>query len=162
MRSTPISVAETYRLIAFTATALPIVIIDLRTYRIPDILSLGGFTIIALIDALMAPRALPMNLLAAALAAALFLALRAATRGLGLGDVKLAALIGLLVGPMGLIPAFLVAALGGLVFAAYSILIRKRGARERVPFAPFLVAGAYAAYGASIFGLDSALYGLIG
>lgn len=158
---TQLLVPEIVRLLLFSAAALPIVAIDLRSRRIPDVLSLGGFAVLLLLDALTAPRSLLPGLLAAALAASLFLALRVATRGLGLGDVKLAALVGLFVGPRGLIPALLVAALGGLAFAAYAIAIRKRDAREKVPFAPFLVAGAYAAYAARITGLEASLYGMI-
>jgi leader peptidase (prepilin peptidase)/N-methyltransferase len=152
---------DTFRLLLFSAAALPIVFIDLRTYRIPDVLSLGGFAVLLLLDAIIAPRSLPTGLLVAALAASLFLVLRAATHGLGLGDVKLAALIGLFVGPAGLIPALIVAALGGLAFAAYAVLARGRSMRQKVPFAPFLVVGAYAAYAARVTGLEAAVYGMI-
>jgi prepilin signal peptidase PulO-like enzyme (type II secretory pathway) len=158
---TQLSVPDTSRFLLFSAAALPIVAIDLRSRRIPDVLSLTGLALLLVFDALTAASPLLPGLLAAALAVSLFFALRAATRGLGLGDVKLAALVGLFVGPRGLIPALLVAALGGLAFAAYSILIRKRGAREKVPFAPFLVAGAYAAYAARVTGLETAAYGML-
>lgn len=159
MRSIPIS--DVVSLITFTCVAVPIVIIDIRTHRIPDILSIGGFTMLVLMDVLIAPRSLPRGILAAVLAAALFLTLRAATRGLGFGDVKLAALVGLLVGPALLIPALLIAALGGLGFALYAIIIRGRRATERIPFAPFLVAGAYGAFAARITGLEAIMYGLV-
>lgn len=156
-----LSVPEILRLLLFSAAALPIVAIDLRSRRIPDVLSLGGIAALLVFDAFTAPHSLLPGLLAAVLAASLFFALRAATRGLGLGDVKLASLVGLFVGPRGLIPALLVAALGGLAFAAYAIAIRKWGAREKVPFAPFLVAGAYAAYTVRLTGLEASLYGMI-
>jgi leader peptidase (prepilin peptidase)/N-methyltransferase len=161
MKAMLISVPDTYRLLVFSCAALPIVAADLRAFRIPDIFSLGGLAGLAAVDLLTEPSSLPPGLLAALLAAALFLGVRAATRGLGLGDVKLAALVALFVGLRGLIPAVLAAALGGLAFAAYAVLFRGKPARERIPFAPFLVAGAYAAYAARLSGLEAAAYGWI-
>jgi leader peptidase (prepilin peptidase)/N-methyltransferase len=136
---------DVLRLLVFSAFALPITAIDVRTRRIPDLLSLGGLCLLAALDAVRGDPQLPSRLAASASAAALFLALRAATKGVGLGDVKLAALVGLFLGPVGTLAAAFVSAWTGLAYAAYALLARGVSLSERIPYAPFLIAGAYAA-----------------
>ena len=62
-------------------------------------------------------------------------------RGMGMGDVKLAALIGLLVGfPQVLIALLSTSILGGVV-AGGLLLVKLKGRKDPIPFAPFLIAG---------------------
>ncbi|HEV2370398.1 MAG TPA: prepilin peptidase [Acidimicrobiales bacterium] len=77
--------------------------------------------------------------------AALFVIHFIAPRGMGFGDVRLAGLIGLNVGwlgvahvPVALFAGFLLGALVGVALMA----LGRAGRRTRVPFAPFLAAGA--------------------
>lgn len=64
--------------------------------------------------------------------------------GMGAGDVKLAGLLGLLVGfPGVLIALWFAAVTGGL--AAALLLARRKGRKDAIPFAPFLILGALVA-----------------
>jgi leader peptidase (prepilin peptidase)/N-methyltransferase len=64
--------------------------------------------------------------------------------GMGWGDVKLAGLIGLAVGfPLVGVALFIAIIIGGLV--ALSILMLRRKRHQFIPFAPFLVTGAFVA-----------------
>ena len=65
--------------------------------------------------------------------------------GMGFGDVRLAGLIGMTVGwlgvghvPVALFLAFMLAAVGGVVLIVAGV----KGRKDKVPFGPFLVAGA--------------------
>ena len=71
-----------------------------------------------------------------------------APRGMGFGDVRLAGLIGLNVGWLGVahVPVALFAGfLAGAIFGLVLIVVGRAGRRSRVPFAPFLAAGAVVA-----------------
>ena len=66
-------------------------------------------------------------------------------RGMGFGDVRLAALIGLVMGWLefgvvfvGLFFGFLLAAVIGIAL----MMLKRRGRKDRIPFGPFLAAGA--------------------
>jgi prepilin signal peptidase PulO-like enzyme (type II secretory pathway) len=134
----------------FLGFALPISLIDIRTYRIPDILCIPCFVLLLILHIGNNPQLLP-NFLSAALLGGLvfFLIRRGGTRGLGLGDVKFAALIGLFCGLPWAWAAFLIASLSGLGAALF---LASRHATQKsppIPFAPFLSLGALAAYGLS-------------
>ncbi|MDR1949212.1 MAG: prepilin peptidase [Spirochaetaceae bacterium] len=140
----------------FVLFAVPISIADIRSYRIPDILSLPCFFIILVIRILAAPGLLLNYGGAALFGGALFFCVRLGTRGLGIGDIKFAALIGLFCGLPAVFLAFAVAALTGILGA----LVRRRLARRRLsagdsktllPFAPFLSLGAVTAYLLDVF-----------
>jgi leader peptidase (prepilin peptidase)/N-methyltransferase len=62
--------------------------------------------------------------------------------GMGEGDVKLAGLLGLLVGFPGIVVTVWLAALSGGLAGAALLLLRKKGRRDPIPFAPFLTLGA--------------------
>jgi leader peptidase (prepilin peptidase)/N-methyltransferase len=64
------------------------------------------------------------------------------TAGMGEGDEKLAGLLGLLVGFPGILVTLWTAALSGGLAAAALLLLRKKGRKDPIPFAPFLVLGA--------------------
>jgi prepilin signal peptidase PulO-like enzyme (type II secretory pathway) len=130
----------------FIIFAVPISIIDIRSRRIPDYLSIPCFILIFFVRLLFTLQRLPVCLAAALFGVLLFCCVRAATKGLGLGDVKFAAVIGLFCGFPGLLSAFLIAALLGII-AAVPLSLRNGGHSRPLPFAPFLSAGAIAAYG---------------
>jgi prepilin signal peptidase PulO-like enzyme (type II secretory pathway) len=129
----------------FLAAALPISWIDLRTRRIPDLLSLGGLGVLLLIDLIINPIGIPAALAGAAFAFFVFWLVRWLTRGLGLGDVKYAALLGYFAGIRLLPVAFLAAAGTGLAFVAVARLFLGMPKDARVAFGPFLSAGGIAA-----------------
>jgi leader peptidase (prepilin peptidase)/N-methyltransferase len=73
-------------------------------------------------------------------------------RGMGMGDVKLAALIGLVLGAVGGLPSVAVAAALGILLGGVGAIVALAlgaGRKARIPFGPFLAAGAaIAAFGA--------------
>lgn len=142
----------------FSIFSIPIFIIDLRSRRIPDILSLGGVATILTFLAFVSPDSLLPNTLTALVSAALFYCVRHFTRGLGLGDVKLAGFIAFFLGPVGSLFAFPISATAGLLYALYTVGIRKTSTKERIPYAPFLIGGAYAGYVAVWLGMDKVLF----
>jgi prepilin signal peptidase PulO-like enzyme (type II secretory pathway) len=133
----------------FLCFALPISLIDLRTYRIPDALCLPCFFLIMILHIRDNPELLPNFLAAAFLSALLFFLIRLGTRGLGLGDVKFAGLVGIFCGLPWAWAAFLAASLAGLATARFFISPKNKDAPPLIPFAPFLSIGALAAYGLS-------------
>ncbi|MDR0597520.1 MAG: A24 family peptidase [Treponema sp.] len=131
-------------LLIFLVFALPASAIDIRSYRIPDLLVFPGFAAVFIF--LLSSRAgvLPDRVAASLLSGLFFFIIRRFTGALGLGDVKFAMLIGLCCGLPWVCVAFLAASLMGIGF----ILILRRGKQERIPlpFAPFLTAGVIAAF----------------
>jgi prepilin signal peptidase PulO-like enzyme (type II secretory pathway) len=132
-------------LLIFLAFALPASIIDIRSYRIPDQLVFPCFAVIFVFLLLFEISVLPDRLAAALLSGLFFSIIRRFARGLGMGDVKFAMLMGLCCGLPWVCAAFLIAALAGIG----AILLTRRGKTQRgypLPFAPFLTAGAIAAF----------------
>jgi prepilin signal peptidase PulO-like enzyme (type II secretory pathway) len=137
-------------LLIFLAFALPASAIDLRSYRIPDLLVLPCAVIIFLFLLNSQISLIPNRVAAAFLSGLFFFIVRRLTRALGLGDVKFAMLMGLCCGLPWVCAAFLAASLTGIA----AILIARRGATHRdapLPFAPFLTAGVIAAFVLSRF-----------
>lgn len=93
--------------------------------------------------ALVSPDAsIKMSLIGGAVLAGLLLIPAVLLKGMGLGDVKLAGLIGLMTGfPQGIIALFSGITLGGLV-AIFLLLLKIKGRKEEMPYAPFLSLGA--------------------
>ncbi|GGK67698.1 hypothetical protein Sme01_09210 [Sphaerisporangium melleum] len=122
-------------------------VIDWRTQRLPDALTLPSYPVLA---ALLAPsgrlgEALLGGLALAGAYAVLWLARPGA---LGLGDVKLAGLTGMLTGALGL-DAWLAGAIAGQALGAlYAVvlLVTRRGTlRSQFPLGPFILLGPLAA-----------------
>ncbi len=93
--------------------------------------------------ALVSPEAsVKMSLIGGAALAGLLMIPAVFLKGVGLGDVKLAALIGLMTGfPQGVIALFCGITLGGLT-AVILLLLKIKGRRDEMPYAPFLSLGA--------------------
>jgi leader peptidase (prepilin peptidase) / N-methyltransferase len=83
---------------------------------------------------------------------------------MGLGDVKLIAAIGAFVGWQGVLFTIPVAALLGCLFGAVAILLRHKSLSVRVPFGPFLSAGAvlWVLCGPELVGVYERIVGLAG
>lgn len=128
----------------FLLFAVPIAICDLREFRVPDVLSLGGILAFVLLRMLgwTGPLTLWDPLVGCAMGFGSFYFIRKATRGkLGLGDAKFSALIAVAAGTRGWLVAVLVASLAGLLCAAVMIGAFQASGKTRIAFAPFLALG---------------------
>lgn len=135
-------------------------VIDIRTHRLPDVLTLPLIAIGLSLGFWADPGlASAVRLVGAALGyfvlwalSRLFLRLRG-YHGLGLGDAKLLAAAGAWLGPFALAPLMLVASasallsIGGLALAG-----RRFTSRTAIPFGPFLSLGFFALWSAHVAG----------
>jgi leader peptidase (prepilin peptidase)/N-methyltransferase len=136
------------------AVGLALAAIDLDTHRLPNALTLPAYPVAAVLltaAALLDHR--PHVLLRAAAGAGALFALYAVLwllypGGMGLGDVKLAGVLGLYLGYLGwgvlAVGAFLGFGYGAVVGIAL-MAVRRAGRKSRIPFSPFMLAGAMTA-----------------
>ncbi|MEV0197572.1 prepilin peptidase [Nonomuraea sp. NPDC050691] len=134
-----------YLYLALAGTALAV--IDWRTSRLPDVITLPSYPLLAL--SLLPTGELPRALLGAAALAAVYGALwLARPAAMGLGDVKLAGLIGMAAAARGW-EAWVVAAVAGQLLGALyalALLLTRRASRDsQFPLGPFMLLGALAA-----------------
>ena len=129
-------------------TLLALAAIDLRSYLLPDFLTLPLMLAGLIATAIFASDMLAANAIGAAAGFAFIVALRALYRlvrgreGIGLADAKLMAAAGAWIGWTGLPSVLLVASISGLAFAL--LRAARKGtlsALERIPFGPFLCLG---------------------
>ncbi|MGI5414016.1 prepilin peptidase [Streptomyces chartreusis] len=127
-------------------------VVDAATHRLPDVLTLpaAAAALILLGVAVLQPEAggsWTSAVLSSLILAACYLALFLISRGFGFGDVKLALVLGAVLGWYGW-PIVLIGTFAGyLLGALYGIglLVAGRAGRTtRIPFGPFLLAGAFA------------------
>ena len=134
------------------AVGVALTLIDLDVHRLPDALTLPSYPVAvvllggaALLDHQADP--LPRAALGGLILFALYLTLWFATsgRGMGLGDVKLSGVLGAYLAWLGwgtlAIGAFGAFALGGLTSIGL-VLVGRAGRKTRIPFGPFMLAGA--------------------
>ncbi len=130
----------------FLLIAAPASLFDVRKYRIPDYLTLGGILLLAGLRVGLGLSTVWMVALQGCVGyGAFWLIHRVSRGGMGLGDAKFSALIAVAVGLLQWLVAVLAATVAGLVFAAVMILVFRRDRHMRIPFAPFLTLGAIAA-----------------
>ena len=133
------------------AVAIALAMIDLDVMRLPNKIVLPSYGVAA---ALLVPVSLtagePADLLRGSLAAGLLYLLYRllALWGMGGGDVKLAPLLGFYLGWLGwnavAVGAFAGFLLGGLV-GGVLLALRLANRRSRIPFGPYMLAGAFVA-----------------
>ena len=138
----------------FAAVTVPLAVIDLRTLRLPNILTLSAYPIVAVL--LLVPAladggwsSYARAMLAGAIVLALFLVLHLVNpSGMGLGDVKLAGPMGAMLGWIswqavfvGVVIGFVLAAVVGVAMIA----ARRADRKTALPFGPFMLAGAWVA-----------------
>jgi leader peptidase (prepilin peptidase)/N-methyltransferase len=141
-----------FSVLIFTVFAVPIAVIDMKEKRIPDVLSLGGSLLLVLLIALRNPGGLVIKGVEWAGAFTLFWGLRRGSGNkLGMGDVKYAGFMALALGFPDWFLAVAAASLAGLCFALGGLRLGLLDRRTRIPFAPFLTAGTWAAFGLSRF-----------
>ncbi|GAB1689614.1 prepilin peptidase [Krasilnikovia sp. M28-CT-15] len=135
------------------AIAIALAAIDLDVLRLPDqiVLPSYGVALVLLAPAMIAEHSWAAGLrgLAAALVLyALYRLLAAIPRGMGFGDVKLAPLLGFYLGWLGwssvAVGAFAAFLLGGVV-GAVLMTARLADRKTRIPFGPYMLAGAFLA-----------------
>jgi leader peptidase (prepilin peptidase)/N-methyltransferase len=134
--------------VAFGWTLLLLAILDFKTMRLPDSITLSLLAAGLATAAILVPTELADHLLGAVLGYASLTLLAIAYEnvrgrvGLGGGDAKLFAAIGAWVGWQGLPSVLLISGLAGLAYA----LLRGRGRlrpHERIPFGPALALGGW-------------------
>ena len=170
----PSLLAPLTALIAFlylAAISIALALIDLDTHRLPNVIVLPAYAVGAIL--LLASSLLagdPETLLRAAIGAVglfglYFIMAIAYPGGMGFGDVKLAGVIGLFLAWLGwgafAVGAFAAFILGG-VFGVALLLARRAGRKSRIPFGPWMIAGAWVGVfaGNSIWGWYLGLFGL--
>ncbi len=85
-----------------------------------------------------------VNFLGGAISFSLFFALLffvTRGQGIGFGDVKLALPLGLLLGYPDILPVAFLSFMVGGVFGAVFLILKKKGMKDSLPFAPFMVIG---------------------
>jgi Flp pilus assembly protein protease CpaA len=118
-------------------------IFDLKTYRIPDAVLIIFFILAIIVsNESYTLSNVTSRLAVATIVLLLFAAVWYYSRGMGLGDVKYAALLGYILGLEGIIPALLYTALLSIAIYIMGIVLFHWPKTVKVPFAPFLSAGA--------------------
>jgi leader peptidase (prepilin peptidase)/N-methyltransferase len=130
-----------------TVLLLAVTITDLRARVIPDIALAPAAALALAVAAASTPETLAERAAAAGGAGGFLLAAALARPGgMGLGDVKLAAVLGLFLG-RAVVAALLVALATGAIWGIAAVAIRGgRMSEETIPFAPFLATGAAVAW----------------
>lgn len=127
---------------------VPIAVIDLDLKIIPNKLTAPAAVLAVALGAVLEPSYLPEQLAAGA-GALIFFLLPALIhqKGMGMGDVKLVAVLGLYLG-RAVAPAIFIALILGIVVGAAIVASKgvSDGRRTKVPFGPFLAAGALVAF----------------
>ncbi|RZU52244.1 leader peptidase (prepilin peptidase)/N-methyltransferase [Krasilnikovia cinnamomea] len=135
------------------AVAVALAAIDLDVLRLPDqiVLPSYGVALVLLAPAMIAEHSWTAGLrglVAALVLYAFYRLLAAIPRGMGFGDVKLAPLLGFYLGWLGwssvAVGAFAGFLLGGIVGAALMVT-RLANRKTRIPFGPYMLAGAFLA-----------------
>lgn len=134
----------------FAAISIALAAIDLDVQRLPDVIVLPAYAVGVLL--LGAADLLRGDLVAFATAAAgagacvLLYGVLSLTGGMAYGDVKLAGVIGFFLGQLGIAPLVVGVASGfvlGAVFGVVLMALQRAGRRSRIPFGPWMLAGAW-------------------
>lgn len=128
---------DAFATLALLALTVAAVTCDLRTRRIPNVLTASGFLAALAIRAFQGPEAVAVGVLAAALAFALAVPLVLAG-AMGAGDAKLLAAIGAFTGPAALPVVLVVTAVAGGALA-FAVAVRKGALRETISHVRALV-----------------------
>jgi leader peptidase (prepilin peptidase)/N-methyltransferase len=126
----------------FILFAVPITIFDLKEFRIPDALTIGGILLFFVIRLLAREEPFLLLCIECFTGFGFFWLVRFLTKGrLGLGDAKYSAFIAVSAGLYPWFAALFIACAAGLAAAAIPIVFFKADRGMRIPFAPFLSIG---------------------
>ncbi len=132
----------------FFSSLLVITFIDLSHQIIPDVITLPGIVMGLIASATLLPVGLTDALVGLFLGGGLFYGIAALSliilkkEGMGGGDIKFIAMIGAFLGWRGGLLTIFLASLTGSLVGLLLIFIQGRRRVERIPFGPFLAAGA--------------------
>jgi leader peptidase (prepilin peptidase) / N-methyltransferase len=164
--------AGTLPLLGLAWVVLTAADVDLRSHAIPDRLTLRSGVVLAGTLAVLGTLGVRAALMAVAVPVLLLLTsgvfrLARGEAGVGLGDVKLAIPIGLVLGRLGVgyvALALVVTFVAAGVVSAVLLALGRIGARDRVPYGPYLALGTVVALigGDPVAGLVAGLVGPIG
>lgn len=138
-------------LLPFVSALVVITFIDLEFQIIPDGISIGGAVLGLVAGALILPDPfMRMDMLgwdgsligAVSGFTAFFLIAVASQGGMGGGDIKMMAMVGAVVGWKGVFLTTLAGSLMGSIVGLYLMAMHGKGRKTKVPFGPFLAAGA--------------------
>lgn len=141
--------------IPFVLTLFLAVQSDLRTFRIPNVITLGGFFLLLLIPMMRTGR-LPVAFLTDSAFAFSLMAVISLTTGgrLGMGDAKLSLSVGGVLGAYYWLISLFLASVSALAFIGIGLRANRIRANRPIPFAPFLALGALVSL---IFKMESLL-----
>lgn len=144
----PVTIAYLY----LAAISIALALIDLDTRRLPNVIVLPGYAVLAVLFALACVLGAPWeSFIRAAIGGAALFAFYFVLRlirpgGMGGGDVKLAGVLGAAMAWFGwgslITGAFAAFVLGGVVGIALMIT-RRAGRKSAIPFGPWMIAGAW-------------------
>jgi len=117
-------------------------IIDIKTYRIPDILLLVLLLGLVILDFVKGYNFVLGGLLSGIVVFLIFFAVYYFVRSMGFGDVKYAAVLSYGLGFKGVYVAIIIATMSCLFLFFAGSLFLKWSRKTKLPFAPFLSAGA--------------------
>ncbi|MDR2965506.1 MAG: A24 family peptidase [Treponema sp.] len=132
---------------AVICLCIGIALIDLKTYRIPDILLAFFVPVMFISDSSRAILPVSERVFTAFMAFIFFGAVWYFTNGIGFGDVKYAAVLGYVLGLERIFSAFIFTALLGIIIYAIGIIVYRWPKTTKIPFGPFLSAGAILSLG---------------
>jgi len=132
-------ISRTTVVAVYIAVFVACAITDLTSFRVPNVISYPAIIFALLIGAFMPDSDFRESLAGGAAAGGLMLFALIISRGaMGLGDVKLATVAGLALGWPLVAPALMLMALSGGATAFLLLLLRLRGRRDPIPYAPFI------------------------
>lgn len=114
-------------------------IFDLRTGRIPNLLTAGFFVAMIWSDIFTNPEKILHHLICAVFFFTVFAVTAFVTKGLGFGDVKTASVLGYSTGFLRGCIGFVFASIAGIIFFSALNILKRENAK--IPFAPFMLAG---------------------
>jgi prepilin signal peptidase PulO-like enzyme (type II secretory pathway) len=124
------------------AVSIPIAVVDARSQRIPDVLTLGGSGGLVLLFAIVEPRYLPWLVVQGLFGLGVFVLLHFLSgRRVGLGDAKYSAFIAGGLGVLGWCIAVATGSATALLVAAVGVGTRRLRLDSRIALGPFLATG---------------------
>ncbi|MCL2793557.1 MAG: A24 family peptidase [Spirochaetaceae bacterium] len=122
--------------------SIAIGMIDIKTYRIPDVLLLVLFVILVFFDFLKGHNFVLLNLFSGAVIFTIFFVIYYFVGRMGFGDVKYVAVLSYGLGFKGVYVAVVIATVSCLLLFLIGYFFLDWTRKTKLPFAPFLSAGA--------------------
>jgi len=137
---------EVISIIFLLLILIPVTIIDIKTKRIPDVLTYSGIILIFFIKTFIESQAVFLSLILIGSGFIPFFLIWYFTKGkLGLGDAKLSAFLALVLGLRGWFLMLFLSSSIALIFAVTMLICKRMDKQARIPYAPFLSIGAIGA-----------------